>query len=88
MPLGFVLPTLLAWQAQLRAARAYAAERRQQEADDAGAAAVAELRCSMYERVCAPALKAAAYWGWPITLALAGLWGFIAALLRFDPDAA
>ncbi|KAI7835720.1 hypothetical protein COHA_010392 [Chlorella ohadii] len=87
VPLGFVLPTLLAWRAQLRAARANAAEWRGRGPQDAAAAAEAELQSSEYERVCAPALKAAAYWGWPITLALAGLAGFIAALLRFDPDA-
>ena len=87
VPLGFVLPTLLAWRAQLRTARANAAEWRGRGPQDVAAAAEAELQSSEYERVCAPALKAAAYWGWPITLALAGLAGFIAALLRFDPDA-
>lgn len=76
------------WRAQLRAARAYAAEWRERGSPDAATAAEAEVRCSEYERVCVPALRAAAYWGWPITLALAGLVGFIAALLRFDPEAA
>lgn len=78
----------MAWRAQLRAARAYAAERREGEAATTAAAAEEEVQHSEYARICAPALKAAAYWGWPVTLTLAGLVGFIAALLRFDPDAA
>lgn len=72
---GFVLPTLITWRAQLRAARRYA-ERRP------GADADRQLAGSAYERVCAPVLELAdLYGGAAVPTALAALLGYVAALL-------
>ena len=78
-----MLPTLLLWRSQLRAAREWAAEQNTAQAAD-------ELAASEYEWLCAPALDGAAYWGggWTVALGLSALLGFVAALLRFHPEQA
>lgn len=92
--LGFVLPTLLVWRQQLRAARAHAQRQRQRQPLNAArapggladgrelAAADAELARCEYARLCQPVLEAVdAYGGCAVPVAVAALAGFVAATL-------
>lgn len=83
--LGFVLPTLLVWRAQLGAARRYVGGRAHTDGVRGAEQAEAELRRSQYTWVCAPVLRAAHMWGWAVNTALAALLGFGAAVLWQQP---
>ena len=86
--LGFLLPTLVVWQAQLEAAQQYASGQRGQRPLRGSSpplhhmrAAQAELACSGYSRVCLPVVQSAAAYGWSIILGLAALLTFVAAVV-------
>lgn len=84
-----MLPTLLLWRAQLRAARRFAAT----QPDGAAATAQLELAGSAYERLCAPVLEAVDGLGGPgmpaalsaaVPVVVAGVLGFAASTLARD----
>lgn len=87
LSLVFLLPTLLVWQRQLGAAVEYAEARSQAalwrgECVEAVVAPYGEVQQSQYGRVCVPALQAAGFWGWRVTVGLAAMFGYIAAVIR------
>lgn len=73
--LGFVLPTIAVWTAQLRAARKYAEQY-------PGTDAARQLRASQYERVVAPLLDVAtgSIGGAAVPTVLAALGGYLASV--------
>lgn len=73
-----MLATLLVWQQQVREARRLAAQKARLSAA-AEAEAEAELACSPYTRVCAPALEVAGAYAVPILGTV--LASFIAAMI-------
>lgn len=76
-----MLPTLLVWRAQLRAARHHAASH-------PGERVQRELAASAYERLCAPVLEAVDDVGGPaVPAALAAVLGFVASTLARDGGA-
>jgi hypothetical protein len=75
--LGFLLPTLLAWRMQLRAAKRFVVR---EEAAGRGSAAQAELLKSAYICLCAPVLRIAKRFGYLASTCAAALGGFIAAV--------
>jgi hypothetical protein len=87
--LGFMLPTLVVWQAQLEAAQQYASGQRGQRQLRGSSspplhdmrAAQAELACSEYTRVCLPVVQSAAEYGWSIIMGLLALLTFVAAVV-------
>lgn len=89
--IGYALPTLLVWRAQLQAARKWAEEQGAREAPrqprrrpgELSTVVEMELASSQYATVCSPALQLARSFpgGTPTVVAVAGMFAWLAAVL-------
>ncbi len=79
--LGLLLPTLLVWRGQVRAAEKWASEQAPEHAE----ATRLELERSPYMRLCQPALDAAGTFGWAATAVLLAVGVFAVVALSQLP---
>lgn len=79
LSLGLVLATLVVWRGQLQAAERWASLAGEAAGDAEERAC--EFARSQYARVCRPALMGADVYGWPATVVLAALAGYVLGAL-------